>query len=268
MTPLYQQKIDNHQVGVWPQSMGASSDFRDNCLANGSCYKIMPFPTPVELNTQLALWDDEENVKRDCCAITMNEKQSQRPGYYQLSGYDPHCLSDSGYANKLNEPTHFPKEYRNNFCFTPEENALIFSQLTNKNQINQLFTRPYLGSYKGAGARSEGEGLKDLESFLMQGIMTNSRDGPCEPYKGEPAMRYSHLPDFGNAQQWNRVQLPGADLGGISFDGRAPLNTRETMQRVDYARRCKFKDAGVRGILKPYIQGVPIQTPYNSKLAH
>lgn len=244
------QRITNHNADVWSSAIGGNSDFRGNCVNQNSCYKIMPFPTPVSLDDTAAVWDYEENVKRDCCAITIDEKQSQRPGYYQLSGFDPRCLSNAQYAGHLNEPVHFQKEYRNNYCFTNQENDLIFSDLTNKRQINQLFTQPYVGSFKGAGARDLDH--KDLESLLMQGIATHERTNICDNISEKTTMRYDLLPDYGNPQRVQHVLMADASLGGIGDTGRWGSATRDLARRTSNARLCKYNTNNT-GIFKPYL---------------
>jgi hypothetical protein len=232
------------------QRRSGSYDFRDNIgceegqttQARGNfpktrklCqHEIMPLPEPVQLSQSTDFgWNYEGRVGRDCCAVTLEEKESQRPGFYQLSGFDPDCQNAGNYANKMSEIMHFQKQYRNPYCYVDNETDLTRSELSNLREINQLFTRPYIGWYMGAGTRSLGN--KDVESALQQGMLTNLREKPCEVTRGSTFYRYQCLPEFGNPQRVQHVVEPPVEVGGWIRGGD---NTRDHVRRVDYQRRC------------------------------
>ncbi len=197
----------------------------------------LPLPTPIQLggNTEFG-WNYEDNIRRDNCAITLDEKESQRPGYYQLSGFDPQAQHADNYANRMNEIMHFQKTYRNSHNYVDDESQLIYSDLSNLRQINQLFTRPYVGFYSGPGQPSLDN--KDLESALQQGLLTNMRQKPCQVTRGTTFYRYQCLPEFGNPQREQHIIPPPVELGGWIRGGDA---TRDYVRRVDFSRRFQNK---------------------------
>ena len=59
------------------------------------------------------------------------------------------------------EPLNYQKVYRNG-CNVNQESELIHATLSDPRLIHQLYTRPYLGAYIGAGQNSLAH--KDVES--------------------------------------------------------------------------------------------------------
>lgn len=175
-------------------------------------------------------WDNDGRLKNDKCAIELNEKESKNIGDYQLSGYDS---SYQDYTNTLNDRAHFQKTYRNQTHNVDDESALFLAESSNPRYINQLFTRPYVGFYCGAGMSSIGQ--KDLESALQQGLLTNLRQKPCEACRGKSMYRFSHLPEFGNPQRIQHIEEPPVEMGGWSRGGVA---SRDLIRRIDFAKRC------------------------------
>lgn len=201
---------------------------------------VLPFPQPIQLSNDLNFsWDYEDRLKRDCCAVTLDEKESQRPGYYQLSGYDPHRQNADNYANRMNEIMHFQKVYNDPYHYVDDESDLTHAELSNLREINQLFTRPYAGFFMGPGMPSLDN--KDLESALQQGLLTNLRQKPCEVTRGTTFYRYQCLPEFGNPQRTQHIIPPVPEVGGWIRSGDA---TRDYVRRVDYQRRCLNKVNG------------------------
>ena len=232
-----------------------SSDFRSNtncesCKKKSNCTAKCPktrkkcdhpvehkWPQPVLLSKNTDFnWNYEGRVDRDCCAVTLDEKEAQRPGFYQLSGYDPYCDSACNYADRMSEIMHFQKQYRNAYCYVDNDSDLRYSELSNLREINQLFTRPYKGQFMGAGTRSLDN--KDIESALQQGILTNLREKPCEVTRETTFYRYQCLPEFGNPQREKHIIPPPVSVGGWIRGGD---NTRDHVRIVDYHRRCLNK---------------------------
>jgi len=196
-------------------------------------------PTPIKLSQPFNLdFDKETNIDRDMCDIKLSEHESGRPGNYQLSGYDPLIQQTDLYSNNMGEIMHFQKTYRDTRNRPDNENDLIYADMTNKRQINQLFTRPYLGSYSGAGQRSIGGNGKNLESFLQQGILTNPKQKSCQVTRGTSLYRYQCLPEFGNPQREQHIIPPPINVGGWVRGGD---NTRDYVRRIDYYMRCSEK---------------------------
>lgn len=237
-------KIDPKPI-VYPTM---TTDFRNNrdcdqslhpdpnwSLARKQCNsRDLPPPNPVHLNQDTDFsWNFEGNIRRDCCAVTIDEKESQLPGYYQLSGFDPERVNAAKYANRMSEILNFQKAYRDTLHYVDDETDLIHADLSNLREINQLFTRPYLGNFMGPGQPSLGN--KDVETSLFQGISTNLRDSPCEVYRGGTLYRFTPLPEFGNPQRIEHIIPPPVEVGGWNRSGEP---TRDYVRRVDYQKRC------------------------------
>lgn len=173
-------------------------------------------------------WNHLTRLSQDICAQTLEEKQSQEPGLYQVQapGYR-WCESSGSYAQFMSEPTHYYKQYRN-ACTVQEDSKLRYAPLTNKRYINQLFTRPYAGSFHGAGQRSLGN--KDVESQLIYGLDTRGwalRSG--DVLAGVSINRFETLPEYGNPQRVQHVVEPWIRGGD---------NTRDYVRRVNYEKQC------------------------------
>ena len=193
-------------------------------------------PMPVMVNQAPMKWNGLTRLENDNCYVKRDILDSQGPGNYQLSGYDPACICDPTYAAKMGQELfHEQKQYRNTHCTPNLETSLIHPPLTNMAEINQLYTRPYLGHYMGAGQRSIGN--KDIESALIMGVST-TRTRPCNVLAGVTINRYQCLPEFGNPQREQHIVPPPTRVGGW-IRGGAP--TRDYVRRVDYAQRCANK---------------------------
>lgn len=176
----------------------------------------------------MAEWNSLTRLSQDICAQTLEEKQSQQPGLYkvQTPGYR-WCESSNSYSQLMSEPTHYYKQYRN-ACNVTKDNDLRFAPLTNRRYINQLFTRPYAGSFQGAGQRSLNN--KDVESQLIHGLDTRGwtlRSG--DSLAGVSIDRFETLPEYGNPQRVQHVVEPWIRGGD---------NTRDYVRRVNYEKQC------------------------------
>jgi hypothetical protein len=121
-----------------------------------------------------------------------------------------------------------------NAALTSNE-RVIASALTNTRERHQLWTRPYLGSYRGAGMNSVEDDNVALESILLQGSATKLRNKTNEPIQGAPLGRFECLPEFGNPQRSQYIIPPQICEGGWIRGG---ADTRDYVRRVDYFRRC------------------------------
>lgn len=177
-----------------------------------------------EIPTQ---WNDLSRSHDDKCAQTLAEYQSQQAGSYYLNtpGYR-WCESKKQYAGMMTEPVHQYKQYRS-ACRVDKETDLTHAPLSNPRTINQLYKRPYLGSYMGAGSSSIG--LKDIESQLRIGEYLPCFKS-CEPTSGVTINRMWHLPEWGNPQRVQHVVEPWT-RGGEA--------TRDYVRRVNYEVQCK-----------------------------
>lgn len=197
----------------------------------------LPKPQHLKLGNNLNFnWNYGGRLGSDCCAISLHQSTSTKPGIHHLSGFDPTCENSCDYGNRMSEIMHFQKVYPNNLCYPDENSSLLHSELTNMRQLNQLFTRPYLGSYMGAGQSSLDN--KDLESALQQSTLTNLKEKPCQVTRGTTFHRYQCLPEYGNPQRIQHVEPPPPEIGGWQRGGNP---TRDYVRRVDHQRRCQNK---------------------------
>jgi hypothetical protein len=165
-------------------------------------------------------WDDLTRLSFDPCARAAYDKQSMGPGSYLTTphGYRE-CDTQEQYALYMTEPMHYQKVYTNG-CVVNKESELRMSQLTNPRLLHPLQTRPYLGSYMGAGQGSLGH--KELETQLQCGLVTHSYKA-CTPK--ESVDRFETLPEFGNPQRVQHIVEPWTRGGD---------NTRDYVRRINY----------------------------------
>jgi hypothetical protein len=167
----------------------------------------------------------ESRLKRDHSAITIDEDQSQQPGDYKLKTHYQECRTPKQHVNSVTEVKHFIKQYPNNICHANVESDLWQSELTNKRYINQLYHRPYVGSYMGAGANNSE--FKNIESKLLQKNLTNPRMKSCEEHRTASVHEHTwdFLPEYGNPQRVEHIIHPIPRGGYI---------TRNDVHRYDY----------------------------------
>ena len=175
-------------------------------------------------------WNGLTRLSQDYCTQTLTERQSQMSGQYkvQTPGFR-WCESANNYAQLMSEPAHYYKVYRNG-CFMDADSDLRFSDLTNKRYIHQLFARPYMGSFMGAGQRSLGN--KNLESELIYGLDTRGYPRrACDVLSGVSidAAPWQCLPEFGNPQRVEHIIEPWVRGGD---------HTRDYVRRINYERQC------------------------------
>ena len=169
-------------------------------------------------------WNNLSRLNEDVCAQTISEKQSQMVGLYhvQTPGFR-WCESQKSYSMMMSEPAHEYKQYRNG-CVIDKDSQLRYNNLTNLKYINQLYTRPYLGNFMGAGQRSEG--LKDIESELIMGLDTRGIPRTaCDVLSEVSINRFESLPEYGNPQKSEHIIEPWVRGGDA---------TRDYIRRVNY----------------------------------
>lgn len=189
-------------------------------------------PKHILSNQDKIIGNEWYNITRIDCdkdTTTKTETTSQLPGVYQLSGFDPsHHTIDNIIGN-----ANFQKVYRNNQNYIDEENRIMFPESSNLRNINQLYTRPYVGFFCGAGMRAIGH--KDTESALHQGVLTNLRDKSCQTATMKTIHRFTPLPDYGNPQKIEHIIQPSPRQGGWVRGG---IHTRDYVRQIDYQKRC------------------------------
>jgi len=174
-------------------------------------------------------WNDYTRTKYDGCAQTLREHQSQLPGSYKTS--EPcwrWCEPDQQYSQNMAEPAHWYRQIWN-ACSVDYDSKLRVGNVTNKRYINQHFTRPYVGSYHGAGQPTAD--FKDLETELRDGIAATHFKS-CEPTAGITIDRFTPLPEFGNPQRVQHV---------VESWIRGGENTRDYVRKINYKKRLANK---------------------------
>ena len=173
-------------------------------------------------------WNHLSRLSQDVCAQTLEESQAQQSGLYQVQtpGYR-WCESSGTYAQMMSEPAHYYRPIRN-ACVIEDDSNLRFSNLTDKRYIHQLYTRPYLGAYMGAGQRSITN--KDLETELTYGLETRQYPRKaCDVLAGVSIDRFECLPEYGNPQRVQHV---------VEKWVRGGDNTRDHVRRINYEKKC------------------------------
>ncbi len=170
--------------------------------------------------TDVPNWDDLTRLSHDPCARKAYDRQSMGTGEYQANAQGFRwCETPEQYSLNMTEPMHYQKVYRNG-CAVDYESELRLASLTNPRLRQPLHTRPYAGSYMGAGQRSLGH--KDLETELLCGLVTHSYKA-CKPR--ESVDRFQCLPEFGNPQRVQHIVEPWVRGGD---------NTRDYVRRINY----------------------------------
>ena len=178
-----------------------------------------------------AQWDDLTRLSYDACARQLHDAQSLGPGQYS-TGQPGHrtCATEAQYSTFMTEPAHYQKVYRET-CKVSEDSELRITPLTKPKLKNQLFTRPYLGSFRGAGTNTGQH--KDIESRLIVG--DDTRGGvrrACDVLSEVTIDRFECLPEYGNPQRVEHIVEPWV---------RGGSNTRDYVRRVNYEARLKNK---------------------------
>ena len=173
-------------------------------------------------------WNELTRLSQDVCSQTLEEKQSQLSGLYHVAtpGYR-WCESAKSYGYLMSEPAHYYKVYRSG-CNVDRETDLQHSNLTNYRYKNQLFARPYLGAFMGAGQRGM---EKDLESQLIYGSDTRIKKA-MNTLSEASIDRFESLPEYGNPQRVQHVVEPWIRGGDA---------TRDYVRRINYEKHCQNK---------------------------
>lgn len=177
--------------------------------------------------------NDQTRLTYDSCARNAREQQSARLGQYLTETPGRKWAeTTTEYVTNMSEPYHYQKVYRSGHK-VDIETKLQHTNLTSPRLIHQLQTRPYLGSYMGAGQSSLSN--KDLESELYHGHST--RDGRACSLSGVSIDRFECLPEYGNPQRVQHVVEPWIRGGD---------NTRDHVRRINYERKLKnLKNNGI-----------------------
>lgn len=177
-------------------------------------------------STYRPIWNGLDNLRDDLCAQNLYEYQSQLPGCYQTDNFFRWCETQQQYSNLMTEPAQFYKPYRN-ACKVDVESVLRNAELTNKGEIYQLFTKPYVTMpYMGAGQSSLAN--KALESQIQQGFLTENKQA-CNPTSGVTINRFECLPAGLNPQRVEHIIEPWVRGGEATSD---------YVRRVAYQNAC------------------------------
>ena len=179
----------------------------------------------------VAQWNQITNINQDPCTRAGSETQSQLPGSYTTSNWLRPCETQKQYGVNMTEPIHQYKVYQPDACAIPVDSQLRVGTMTNGGEIYQLFTRPYLGAYQGAGTNCGAGVQKDIESRLLFGTPTTTYK-PCEPLSEVTINRFDCLPSFGNPQRVQHIVEPWVRGGEAS---------RDYVRRVSYDKFCTNK---------------------------
>ena len=176
-------------------------------------------------------WNQITRIRQDSCTQTTSEKQSQEPSKYKTLplGYR-WCESGKSYSHLMSEPAHQQKQYFNG-CNVNRDSQTRNVPATNLKYIHQLYTRPYLGAYKGAGMNTSVN--KELETKLVTGHDTRGKTRrSCDGLSGVSIDRFHCLPEYGNPQRVQHIVEPWIRGGD---------NTRDYVRKLNYEAKMKNK---------------------------
>lgn len=177
-------------------------------------------------------WHNQNRTNYDLCQINKKEYESTLPGYLQLTGFDCQHQNKNKYTKILNTLQTHQKQYYDTLHRVNVDTDLIHPPLTNLNSKHQLFTRPYVGCYKGPGNHSIDPNDIDIESFMYQGFSSMQKK-PCEKTSGMDLTNYylNLLPCYGNPQRVEHIVEPPVRIGGWIRGGEP---TRDIVRKINY----------------------------------
>jgi hypothetical protein len=169
--------------------------------------------------------DGGTRLSEDACYLNIRTRQSTGPGVHEIEtpGFFPTETQDE-YAFRANEPGHYNKTYRSANAVM-QETKLQQAPLTQYKFNNQLYTRPYLGNFMGAGQPSLDK--KDIESALF--MKTEARVSKSNNMPGISIDRFEYLPL--DPQELSHVAVPDTWIRG----GDA---TRDYVRRQLQYKKC------------------------------
>lgn len=172
-------------------------------------------------------WNDMTRLSYDNCARFVYDKQSAGVGkyYYHAPGYRI-CDTTQQYIDPLTNLAHYQKVYPST-CRVDTETTLQHAPLTDPRYKHQLYARPYMGAYMGAG---QGALDKIEENKLHYGM--SARHAKSCNLPGVSIDRFECLPEFGNPQRVQHVVEPWIRGGD---------NTRDHVRRVNYQAMLQHK---------------------------
>ena len=178
-------------------------------------------------------------LKEDKCYLENEKKNSAKIGLYQTTNYkDCECLAPNVSKTSLEYPSHY---YRDGYGWTSNKGCNIDNDsklrnndnLTNKNNINQLFQRPYLTvPYMGRGIgdvcletrlKYNEDTSQSKSCNTLSGIYIN-RYTPQIPCIKENIQKVSNLIPEENDDNWIRGGQP----------------SRQIIRNKDYLEKCGY----------------------------
>jgi hypothetical protein len=176
------------------------------------------------------------SLENDLYYKELRTVQSMKPGIYDISNFIPDdCGQTKAREVQVSQPAisfnggHWGGK---NGCLIDKDSSLRFEDMTNKNYINQLFTRftlttPYI------------RGLYDVEveSVLKPGEKTDTQR-PCNVLSGKSLLTHYYTPMIKKLR--NEVQNPDHIIPENTDETwvRGGLPSRQIMRNIDYMKRC------------------------------
>jgi hypothetical protein len=172
-------------------------------------------------------WNDMTRLAYDSCARHIYDKQSASVGNYysHTPGYRA-CETPEQYVEPLINLVHYQKVYRSG-CRVDNESELQQAQLTDMGYKHQLFARPYIGAYMGAGQATLDRSQENKVHYGVGARVPKSCNLP-----GVSIDRFECLPEYGNPQRVQHVVEPWIRGGD---------NTRDHVRRVNYQAMLNHK---------------------------
>ncbi len=182
-------------------------------------------------------------LREDSCYLAHNSKKIQKPGDYSTTNYkDCDCKAPNTKQLSLEQPVTFYRDgygwTSNNGCNIDDDSRLRNSRnLTNYNEINQLYQRPYLTvPYMGRGA-----GNVCKESNLRSSEDTY-QNRPCNNLAGVHIDRTTPQLDCIKNTIQDPIHLIPEDNDCDWVRGGQP--SRQIIRNQDYLEKCGFKYNG------------------------
>jgi hypothetical protein len=162
----------------------------------------------------------------DPCYVATRERQSRDTGTYQQTNFFRKCNEPVWNDCNLNNLQVYPKVHGFDQCNTNTDSALRYAPLTNLKNVQQLYTRPYKGSYRGAGSATRDN--LDIESHLYQGQYRPTLKS-CEPTSEVYIDRWEYLPAAISPTKIEHTIEPWTRGGQL---------TRELVRQLNFGEYC------------------------------
>jgi hypothetical protein len=182
-------------------------------------------------------------LREDKCFINVFDKTTEKPGDYTISNHnDCECEAENTKDLSLQQPSTFYRDgygwTSNNGCNIDNDSKLRNARnLTNLNEINQLYARPYMTvPYMGRGIGNI------CDESNLRSSETTTHNKPCNNLAGIYIDRFIPQLNCIKATVQNPKHLIPEDSDETWVRGGQP--SRQIIRNKNYLKKCGYKFDG------------------------